>query len=262
MIKFFRKIRYVLMEKNKTGKYFKYAVGEIILVVIGILIALQVNDWNQNHKLKYLEIEILNDFKSSLLIDMKDYNNTIKRGNNAKNSMDIILTHLENDLPYSDSLKFHFGNITDTWTTGINRSVFESLKSEGLSIISNKDLRIEIVKLYDGLSIGQKERSVRYRDLMDEASTNILSTRFDELWKSNYEDWSNRNNFGDAYYNALSIQGEMIPIDFEKLKMDQEFLYFLKSLKNRQFWFLRHDNNSVLIAIKNVLEKIDIELDK
>ena len=47
MIKFFRRIRYDLMEKNKTGKYFKYAIGEIILVVIGILIALQINNWNE-----------------------------------------------------------------------------------------------------------------------------------------------------------------------------------------------------------------------
>ena len=144
------------MEKNKTGKYFKYAVGEIILVVIGILIALQVNDWNQNHKLKSLEIEILNDFKSSLLIDMKDYNNTIKRGNNAKNSMDIILTHLENDLPYSDSLKFHFGNITDTWTTGINRSVFESLKSEGRE--EKTELLTEMKEFLESVSLTEKSR--------------------------------------------------------------------------------------------------------
>ncbi|WP_144374453.1 DUF6090 family protein [Winogradskyella sp. PG-2] len=47
MIKFFRKIRQNLLMENKTGKYFKYAIGEIILVVIGILIALQINNWNQ-----------------------------------------------------------------------------------------------------------------------------------------------------------------------------------------------------------------------
>jgi hypothetical protein len=50
MIKFFRKIRYDFMEKNKTGKYFKYAIGEIVLVVIGILIALSINNWNENRK--------------------------------------------------------------------------------------------------------------------------------------------------------------------------------------------------------------------
>jgi len=51
MIKFFRKIRYGFMEKNKTGKYLKYAIGEILLVVIGILIALQINNWNASKKI-------------------------------------------------------------------------------------------------------------------------------------------------------------------------------------------------------------------
>ena len=48
MIKFFRKISYDPMEKNKTGKYLKYTIGEIVLVVIGILIALGINNWNEN----------------------------------------------------------------------------------------------------------------------------------------------------------------------------------------------------------------------
>ena len=47
MIKFFRKIRQNLLLENKTAKYFKYAIGEIVLVVIGILIALQINNWNE-----------------------------------------------------------------------------------------------------------------------------------------------------------------------------------------------------------------------
>ena len=50
MIKFFRKIRQDLLKKNKTGKYLKYAIGEIVLVVIGILIALSINNWNENKK--------------------------------------------------------------------------------------------------------------------------------------------------------------------------------------------------------------------
>ena len=50
MIKFFRKIRYTLMQTGKSSKYFQYAIGEIILVVIGILIALQINNWNELRK--------------------------------------------------------------------------------------------------------------------------------------------------------------------------------------------------------------------
>lgn len=60
MIKFFRKIRQNLLSEGKTGKYLKYAVGEIILVVIGILLALQLNNWNEQRKLKVQEVELLN----------------------------------------------------------------------------------------------------------------------------------------------------------------------------------------------------------
>ncbi|NNL82601.1 MAG: hypothetical protein HKP28_04370, partial [Winogradskyella sp.] len=52
MIKFFRHIRQSMINQNKTKKYVLYAVGEIVLVVIGILIALQINNWNENRKLQ------------------------------------------------------------------------------------------------------------------------------------------------------------------------------------------------------------------
>ncbi|MGK0309175.1 MAG: hypothetical protein ACI8RP_002143 [Urechidicola sp.] len=69
MIKFFRKIRYDLMEKNKTGKYLKYAIGEIILVVIGILIALQINNWNESRKQSTSEKEFITSVKNDLKQD-------------------------------------------------------------------------------------------------------------------------------------------------------------------------------------------------
>jgi len=59
MIKFFQKIRQNLLSEGKTGKYLKYALGEIILVVIGILIALQINNWNENRKNRNLERVVL-----------------------------------------------------------------------------------------------------------------------------------------------------------------------------------------------------------
>jgi hypothetical protein len=67
MIKFFRHIRKSLLMENKTGKYFKYAIGEIILVVIGILIALQINNWNEDRKAKIVE----DSFFANILIDLE-----------------------------------------------------------------------------------------------------------------------------------------------------------------------------------------------
>jgi len=85
MIKFFRKIRYDLMEKNKTGKYFKYAIGEIILVVVGILIALQINNWNENRIKDIKETKILN----TLLKDLKQAQLT------SKTTIDVENVHIK-----------------------------------------------------------------------------------------------------------------------------------------------------------------------
>ncbi len=68
MIKFFRKIRQQLIQENKMGKYFKYAIGEILLVVIGILIALQINNWNENRK----EAENQSKLFANLKIDFQN----------------------------------------------------------------------------------------------------------------------------------------------------------------------------------------------
>ena len=69
MIKFFRKIRQNLLAEGRTGKYFKYAIGEIILVVIGIMIALQINTWNQNridlNEQKAIISKLHKDFKQN-----------------------------------------------------------------------------------------------------------------------------------------------------------------------------------------------------
>ena len=66
MIKFFRHIRQTLLMENKTSKYFKYAIGEILLVVIGILIALQINTWNQERVNAKEERRILQDLSEEL----------------------------------------------------------------------------------------------------------------------------------------------------------------------------------------------------
>ena len=71
MIKFFRHIRKNLLMENKTSKYFKYAIGEIILVVIGILIALQINNWNEQRKVNTQVEELFAKSYSELEYNIK-----------------------------------------------------------------------------------------------------------------------------------------------------------------------------------------------
>jgi hypothetical protein len=78
MIKFFRKIRQNLLSEGKTGKYFKYAIGEIILVVIGILIALQLNNYNDNLNQNDFELKALNNLKLDFEFNQNELNKSIE----------------------------------------------------------------------------------------------------------------------------------------------------------------------------------------
>ena len=77
MIKFFRKIRQKLLEQNRISKYLIYAMGEIFLVVIGILIALSINNWNENNKNKTKEHVYLNKISDNLNDDIAFYKSNI-----------------------------------------------------------------------------------------------------------------------------------------------------------------------------------------
>ena len=94
MIKFFRKIRQNLLSEGKTGKYLKYAIGEILLVVIGILIAVQINNWNELRKQQLVEIDVLEGIRNDILKDSIDLNFNIRAYTRYIKSDSIVLNHL------------------------------------------------------------------------------------------------------------------------------------------------------------------------
>ena len=83
MIKLFRNIRQNLVTQdksvNRTTNYFKYAIGEIVLVVIGILIALQINNWNEQRKDRIQEKNFLSRLEIEIMIDIENISNSINR---------------------------------------------------------------------------------------------------------------------------------------------------------------------------------------
>ena len=143
------------METGKTGKYLKYAIGEIVLVVIGILIALTINNWNEQKKLKEHEEEALTEIISDITININKFNQTLNgvnrpgNVNNTLSSLKIIIDHLKSNEIYHDSLDAHFGISTFSVNyMNYKTSGYESLASVGLDLIKNTKLRSEIGDYY------------------------------------------------------------------------------------------------------------------
>jgi hypothetical protein len=150
MINFFRKIRKKLADDNERLKYMRYAIGEIVLVVIGILIALQINNWNEERKLVNVEIDILKGIKQNLLMDTLDLNHNIRRYKEMFTRDSIILIYVADKKPLDSLVE---DKLSDLWrsnmTIMLHNSYFDEAKTKGLSIISNKSLRDSISRLYE-----------------------------------------------------------------------------------------------------------------
>jgi hypothetical protein len=154
MIKFFRKIRYDLLEKNRTGKYLKYAIGEIVLVVIGILIALQLNNLNEIEKVKDTEVIFLNALHDEFSSNLKEVERVMKLNKNGLKYAHALLGKMGTDDPELtekafDSLMYRtiLAEIQYRPSSG---TLIELVNSGKLSIISNKELRIKLAS-WDGV---------------------------------------------------------------------------------------------------------------
>lgn len=155
MTKFFRRIRQQLLTDlptgkagNKFSKYLLYAVGEIFLVVIGILIALQVNSWNQANQRAIKEEKMLKELLGNLQKDSLDNAENARWYERVERSAIVINQVLENRLPWHDSLSTHFGNMYTHGISTLNVSAYENLKSIGFDLISNDSIRIALTNLH------------------------------------------------------------------------------------------------------------------
>ncbi len=139
MIKFFRKIRQKLVSDHNFSKYLLYAIGEIILVVIGILIAIQLNDFNENNKERNREISFLQKLKDDLVLDVQELSQTdsilaVYQSNQDEAYRLFLKAKTAEDIMKVDSLMdFSWNNIT------VNRKTYdEMLNTTGIYIIKNK----------------------------------------------------------------------------------------------------------------------------
>ncbi|NNF02582.1 MAG: hypothetical protein HKN22_07840 [Bacteroidia bacterium] len=140
-----------MIDDSKLRKYFLYAVGEIFLVVVGILIALGVNNWNQKNKEIRSGDELLERIQRDLVQDTSDFRNTIIENNKLREEIKGLMVSLYDGVENVEEVK-HMSGIYDKALDQVfapNDNTYKSILSSGtLSLIQNQQLKEEIVNLY------------------------------------------------------------------------------------------------------------------
>lgn len=238
MIKFFRKIRQKLLSNNKFSQYLVYAVGEIILVVLGILIALQINNWNSENKESQLEVKMLKEIKIALQSDLKDIEFNLKEHHEIFQSQQLVIDWLKTDAPYTDSLSFHFANAVNGTNFLSNKGSYETIKGIGIQLIKNDNLRKQILNLYE----------LQYKDY-DSILHEINEYRFDLMRRENVK-----------YFQATSPYFKMKPLDVEMIKSENGYTYHLMTIISLNRYFIEQKITPTKVAIEKAIKNIENEL--
>ena len=138
-----------MLTENKLSKYLLYAIGEIALVIIGILIALQINNVNQDRQNREYEVLMLNEVKESLLDDIDNLKRNSTRLQQVQYSLQEV-TKMKNDSTIPRDSLYTYLDVIDSYGTAYraNKSPFEAIESGGLDKISNPEIRNALSKLY------------------------------------------------------------------------------------------------------------------
>ena len=199
-----------MADDNRPLKYARYAIGEIVLVVIGILIALQINNWNENRKDNLKEIALLKSLKSELetsLEELKwDYNYTKL----FHNSTIKIQNHIKNKSVISDSmyrdyfLSYQFSDFFPKTST------YETFKNGNLELIKSDSLRVLITDIYE----------TGYKRILSRGTTTERSSRF-IYYRDHFR--ITLNTKPDDSFIKLVTSSTAIPNDYEDLMNDPKY---------------------------------------
>ena len=210
MIKFFRRIRQKLLEENRFSKYLIYALGEIILVVIGILIALQLNSWNEVKKENKEEQRILALLKEEVSRDISHLKALVKSGQQRAIEMDSLMISLANDSPNDTNwfLRLTYSSLgREGYFKSSAGTYEESLASGSIKYIENETLRQKIFTYYSDVKLNYTDKNAQkiiYENLYPVFFTKIMATK-------------------EAMLDA-ELPSRLKPIDLKALGEDPEFM--------------------------------------
>jgi hypothetical protein len=233
--------------ENKTGKYFKYAIGEIILVVIGILIALWINQKNNYIKERQDEINVLKEIRTNLDSDLIEISEDITYMDSVNTAHILVTKYLkENDLP-SDEFGAEILKLRTTPHFNPNLSGYNLLVSKGIEIIQNDELRKMISYHF--------ESTYSYYKAYEQERIDFRIHQMDPVFMKYFTHIRNENS---AFLGEYRITSE----DFIALKsLNSNFRKFLSAIE-RENILVQHRASRLQKSIVDLSEVVDDELEK
>lgn len=137
------------MSENKTGKYIKYAIGEIILVMIGILLALQVNNWNENRKEAIAIKNVLIEIREDLINDKTELESKIQLRTEDFEAQNKLVELLEKKSEFNENIQSYLGHIILFRPVYSASKGYELLKEMNLGNLNDKELRVMLTRYYE-----------------------------------------------------------------------------------------------------------------
>ena len=212
----------------------RYAIGEIALIAIGVLIALGASDWQSNRAARNSEIITLNQIAESLTQDRDQLLRWCTDIRDKEQKLIDLLAHLRAGQPYAESLNALFGSVYGFGGVPPNRAAYESLKSQGMDIVSDHTLRNQISVVFEK-TYWLIENSI---DLSRETVLDLLRPYY-------------LRNFSDIRFSQNAA-----PLDYEATMADVHFLNLLEyrlqqiqAVHNPMCEFAPKDMDSLLSAI-------------
>jgi len=244
MIKFFRRIRQKLLSENKFSKYLLYAIGEIVLVVIGILLALQINTWNEERKNQKEAHKILLQLKHEFESNNDLIDTSIEFHRRRLNAIEGFKDGFEPTINLSaDSLKALVSDLGSDWKYEPIKNISESVISSGkINLIENDSVKNAI--LYWGTAINKYNDFYKSQDEL--YNKNILP-----ILSENYPMFE----FDPKHTSTFEANTDAI---FNNLKNENSFFFINNEVALLLYW----TEEGVKAQQDKILAKIDHELNE
>ena len=244
MAKFFRRVRLMSLGKGRLSKYLLYALGEILLVVAGILIALQINNWNEARKNYELETSILIEIREGLESDLSDISYNMGSHQMILESQKAIIDWLNSSDPYTDTLSYHFARSNHSTVFVSKDAPYESLKQMGIRLIKNDSLRKMIADVYD-------LRFDYYRDHVKMYNGMVLEKGWIDV---------NSQYFPGTKVMFSNPKNRMKPLDIEKIREENTYRHFITSAHTFNEFYTNRIMRRAQQGAESLLNMLDNEI--